>query len=47
MFRAYFRNAVLRQYEKFSMFLRNELCSNNLYDAAVGERTTQGACVRR
>lgn len=30
VFRAYFRNAVLRQYEKFSMFLRNELCSNNL-----------------
>jgi len=32
VFRAYFRNAVLRQYEKFSIFLRNELCSNNLYD---------------
>jgi len=32
VFRAYFRNAVLRQYEKFSMLLRNELCSNNLYD---------------
>src|SRR5215813_10441467 len=32
VFRAYFRNAVLRQYEKFSMYLRNELCSNNLYD---------------
>ena len=32
VFRAYFRNAVLRQYEKFSMFLRSELCSNNLYD---------------
>jgi len=32
VFRAYFKNAVLRQYEKFSMFLRNELCSNNLYD---------------
>jgi hypothetical protein len=28
--RAYFKNAVLRQYEKFSTFLRNELCSNNL-----------------
>src|SRR6201987_4444085 len=35
VFRAYFRNAVLRQYEKFSMFLRNELCSNNLYDFAL------------
>jgi len=32
VFRVYFRNAVLRQYEKFSMLLRNELCSNNLYD---------------
>ncbi len=32
VFRAYFRNAVLRQYEKFSTFLRNELCSNNLND---------------
>jgi hypothetical protein len=32
VFGAYFRNAVLRQYEKFSIFLRNELCSNNLYD---------------
>jgi len=30
--RVYFKNAILRQYEKFSMFLRNELCSNNLYD---------------
>ena len=32
MFRVYFRNAVLRQYEKFLTLLRNELCSNNLYD---------------
>jgi len=32
VFRVYFRNAVLRQYEKFSILLRNELCSNNLYD---------------
>jgi hypothetical protein len=32
VFRAYFKNALLRQYEKFSVFLRNELCSNNLYD---------------
>lgn len=32
VFRAYFRNAVLRQYEKFLTLLRNELCSNNLYD---------------
>jgi hypothetical protein len=32
VFRAYFKSAVLRQYEKFSTFLRNELCSNNLTD---------------
>jgi hypothetical protein len=32
VFRAYFKNAVLRQYEKFATFLRNELCSNNLTD---------------
>jgi hypothetical protein len=32
VFRAYFKRAVLRQYEKFSTFLRNELCSNNLND---------------
>jgi hypothetical protein len=32
VFRAYFRHAFLKQYEKFSTFLRNELCSNNLTD---------------
>jgi hypothetical protein len=32
VFRVYFKNAILRQYEKFLIFLRNELCSNNLYD---------------
>jgi hypothetical protein len=32
VYRAYFRNAFLKQYEKFSTFLRNELCSNNLTD---------------
>jgi hypothetical protein len=37
VFRAYFKNAVLRQYEKFSMFLRNELCSNNLYDFGINK----------
>jgi hypothetical protein len=30
--RAYWKNAFLKQYEKFSCFLRNELCSNNLRD---------------
>ncbi len=32
VFRANFKNALLRQYEKFSRFLRNELLSNNLSD---------------
>jgi hypothetical protein len=32
VFRAYWKNAFLKQYEKFSCFLRNELCSNNLRD---------------
>ena len=32
VFRANFKNALLRQYEKFSRFLRNQLLSNNLRD---------------
>lgn len=32
IFRVYFKNAFLKQYEKFSTFLRMELCSNNLSD---------------
>jgi hypothetical protein len=32
VFRTYFKSAFLKQYEKFSTFLRNELCSNNLTD---------------
>jgi hypothetical protein len=32
VFRAYWKSALLRQYEKLSRFLRNELCSNNLRD---------------
>ena len=31
-FRAYFKSAFLKQYEKFATFLRNELVSNNLND---------------
>jgi hypothetical protein len=30
VYRAYWKSAFLKQYEKFSTFLRNELCSNNL-----------------
>jgi hypothetical protein len=32
VFRAYWKNSFLKQYEKFACFLRNELCSNNLRD---------------
>ena len=32
VFRAYWKHAFLKQYEKFSTFLRNELCANNLRD---------------
>ena len=32
IFRAYFKHAFLKQYEKFLTLLRNELCSNNLKD---------------
>ena len=32
VFRAYFKSAFLKQYEKFLTFLRNELVSNNLND---------------
>src|SRR5258708_16470009 len=38
VFRAYWKNAFLQQYEKFSCFLRNELCSNNLRDLGPEER---------
>src|SRR5207237_10567705 len=32
VYRAYFKHAFLKQYEKFATFLRNELCSNTLKD---------------
>lgn len=32
VFRAYWKHAFLKQYEKFSRYPRNELCSNNLRD---------------
>lgn len=32
VFRAYCKNAFVKQYEKFAVFLRNEVCSNNLSD---------------
>ncbi len=35
VFRAYWKHAFLKQYEKFSRYLRNELCSNNLRDFSL------------
>ena len=32
VFRAYWKNSFVKQYEKFSTYLRNEICSNNLSD---------------
>jgi hypothetical protein len=32
IFRAYCKHAFVKQYEKFAIFLRNEICSNNLAD---------------
>jgi hypothetical protein len=32
VFRAYFKHAFVKQYEKFATLLRNEICSNNLAD---------------
>src|SRR5712671_6104470 len=32
VFRAYWKHAFLKQYEKFSRFLRHEICSHNLRD---------------
>jgi len=37
VFRAYWKNGFIKQYEKFSTFLRNELCSNNLRDFALNK----------
>src|SRR6516165_9050688 len=39
VFRAYFKHAFLKQYEKFATFLRNELCSNNLNDFGLSKVT--------
>ena len=47
VFRAYWKNAVLRQYEKFSTFLRNELCSNNLQDFHLKKGLDQLDAVRQ
>ncbi|OGF64715.1 MAG: hypothetical protein A2Y62_14780 [Candidatus Fischerbacteria bacterium RBG_13_37_8] len=35
VFRAYFKNSFLKQYQKFDTFLRNELVSNNVKDFSL------------
>jgi hypothetical protein len=46
IFRAYAKNAFVKQYEKFSTFLRNELCSNNLADFGLKKGLDHLAAVR-
>ncbi len=47
VFRAYWKNSFLKQYEKFSRFLRNELCSNNLRDFGLKKGLTHLHAVRQ
>jgi hypothetical protein len=47
IFRAYWKNAFLKQYEKFSTFLRNELCSNNLADFGLKKGLEHLVAVRQ
>jgi hypothetical protein len=47
IFRAYWKNGFLKQYEKFSTFLRNELCSNNLADFGLKKGLEHLAAVRQ
>jgi len=46
IFRAYYRNAFIKQYEKFSTYLRNEACSNNLADFGLKKGLDHLAQVR-
>ncbi len=47
IFRAYWKNAFVKQYEKFSTFLRNEVCSNNLTDFRLKKGLHHLAAVRQ
>ena len=47
IFRAYWKNAFIKQYEKFSTFLRNEVCSNNLADFGLKKGLSHLDAVRR
>lgn len=44
--RAYWKHSFLKQYEKFAIFLRNELCSNNLSDFGLRKGLEHMADVR-
>jgi hypothetical protein len=46
IFRAYFKHAFVKQYEKFSIFLRNEICSNNLSDFGLKKSLEHLTAVR-
>ena len=47
VFRAYWKHSFLKQYEKFSRFLRNELVSNNLRDFGLKKGLNHLDAVRR
>jgi hypothetical protein len=47
VFRACWKNGFLKQYEKFSRFLRNELCSNNLRDFGLKKGLNHLDAVRK
>jgi hypothetical protein len=46
VYRAYFKHAFLKQYEKFLTFLRNEVCSNNLRDFGLNKGLDNLGAVR-
>src|SRR5438552_2077494 len=47
VFRAYWKNSFLKQYEKFSRFLRNELVSNNLHNFGLRKGLNHLDAVRK
>lgn len=47
IFRAYWKHAFVKQYEKFSVFLRNEICSNNLADFGLKKGLNHLEAVRQ
>lgn len=46
VFRAYWKQAFLKQYEKFSTYLRNEICSNNLANFRLNKNLDNLPAVR-